>query len=150
MLNAQAQLIAAGVSRVQSEHAVAVLMGRPPAGLSIRHGALSTRVPSISVRLPSSLLERRPDVAAAEEAMRQANAQIGVAFAGYFPAISLSGLFGYSGNPFTAAHFGPSNPVWSFGASLAQPLFNGGLTGAQVEAARESTSRKWGPTDRRC
>jgi len=69
--------------------------------------------------------------------MRQANAQIGVAFAGYFPEVSLSGLFGYSGNPF-AAELGPSNPVWSFGASLAQPVFNGGLTGAQVEAARET------------
>jgi NodT family efflux transporter outer membrane factor (OMF) lipoprotein len=136
VLNQQAALIAAGVSRAQSEHAIAVLMGRPPAGLSISHGALSTRVPSIPVRLPSSLLERRPDVAAAEEAMRQANAQIGVAFAGYFPEVSLSGLLGYSGNPF-AASLGPSNPVWSFGASLAQPVFNGGLTGAQVEAARE-------------
>ena len=137
VLNAQAQLIAAGVSRAQSEHAVAVLMGRPPAGLSIPHGTLSTRVPSIPVRLPSSLLERRPDVAVAEEAMRQANAQIGVAFAGYFPTVSLSGLLGYNGNPF-AASLGPSNPAWSFGASLAQPLFNGGLTGAQVEAARET------------
>ncbi len=137
VLNTQAQLISAGVSRAQSEHAIAVLMGRPPAGLSIPHGALSTRVPSIPVRLPSSLLERRPDVAAAEESMRQANAQIGVAFAGYFPAISLSGLFGYSGNPFVA-NLGSSNPVWSFGASLAQPVFNGGLTGAQVEVARET------------
>ncbi len=137
VLNAQAQLIAAGVSRAQSEHAIAVLMGRPPAGLSIPHGVLATHVPSVPVRLPSSLLERRPDVAAAEETMRQANAQIGVEFAGYFPAISLTGLLGYSGNPF-AAEFGPSNPVWSFGASLAQPVFNGGLTGAQVEAARQT------------
>ena len=136
VLNAQAQLIAAGVTRAQEEHAIAVLMGRPPAGLSIPHGALSTRVPSIPVQLPSSLLERRPDVAAAEETMRQANAQIGVAFAGYFPQISLSGLLGYSGNPF-AAEF-ETNPVWSFGASLAQPVFNGGLTGAQVEAARQT------------
>jgi NodT family efflux transporter outer membrane factor (OMF) lipoprotein len=137
VLNAQAQLIAAGVSRAQSEHAIAVLMGRPPAGLSIRHAALATRVPEIPVRLPSSLLERRPDVAAAEETMRAANAQIGVAFAGYFPSLSLSGLFGYSGDPFIR-QFGPSNPVWSFGASLAQPAFNGGLTGAQVEAARQT------------
>jgi NodT family efflux transporter outer membrane factor (OMF) lipoprotein len=136
VLNAQASLIAAGVSRATSEHAIAVLMGRPPAGLSIPHAPISTRVPSIPVRLPSSLLERRPDVAAAEETMRLANADIGVAFAGYFPNISLSGLFGYSGNPFAAA-LGPSNPVWNFGASLAQPLFNGGLTGAQVEAARQ-------------
>jgi len=137
VLNAQSQLIAAGVTRAQSEHAVAVLMGRPPAGLSIPRGLLATRVPSIPVSLPSALLERRPDVAAAEETMRQANAEIGVAFAGYFPAVSISGLVGYSGNPF-AALYGPSNPVWSFGASLAQPLFNGGLTGAQVESARET------------
>ena len=136
VLNAQAQLIAAGVSRAQSEHAIAVLMGRPPAGLSIAPGSLATRVPSIPVGLPSSLLERRPDVAAAEQTMRQANAEIGVEFAGYFPAVSLNGLIGYSGNPF-AAEFGPSNPVWSFGASLVQPLFNGGLTTAQVEAARQ-------------
>jgi NodT family efflux transporter outer membrane factor (OMF) lipoprotein len=140
VLNAEAALIAAGVSRAQSEHAVAVLMGRPPAELSVSHGALATNIPSIPVQLPSSLLERRPDVAAAEEAMRQANAQIGVEFAGYFPSISLSGLFGYSGNPFHSSHLGPENPVWSFGASLAQPLFNGGLTGAQVEAARETYS----------
>ena len=137
VLNAQAQLIAAEVSRATSEHAIAVLMGRPPAGLSVPHGALATSVPSIPVGLPSSLLERRPDVAAAEETMRQANAEIGVAFAGYFPAVSISGLIGYSGNPFNA-EFGPTNPVWSFGASLAQPLFNGGLTTAQVEAARQT------------
>ena len=137
LLNAQAALIAAGVSRAQSEHAIAVLMGRPPAGLSVPHGSLSTIVPSIPVGLPSSLLERRPDVAAAEQTMRQANAEIGVAFAGYFPAISLSGLFGYSGNPF-ASELGVSNPIWSFGASFAQPLFNGGLTTAQVEAARQT------------
>ena len=137
LLNAQAALIAAGVARAQAEHAIAVLMGRPPAGLSVPHGTLATRVPSVPVGLPSSLLERRPDVAAAEQTMRQANALIGVEFAGYFPAVSLSGLVGYSGNPF-AAEFGPSNPVWSFGASLAQPLFNGGLTTAQVEAARQT------------
>ena len=65
--------------------------------------------------------------------MRQGNAQIGVEFAGYFPAVSLSGLIGYSGNPF-ATEFGSSNPVWSFGASLAQPLFHGGLTTAHLIA----------------
>jgi len=135
VLNAQSQLIAAGVSRAQSEHAIAVLMGRPPAGLSVPPGALPASIPRIPVNLPSELLERRPDIASAEEAMRQANAEIGVAFAGYFPQISLSGLFGYSGNPAVASL--SNNPVWSFGSSLAQPLFNGGSTGAQVEAARE-------------
>ena len=69
---------------------MAVLMGRPPAGLSVPRGAFANLVPPIPVRLPSSLLERRPDVAAGEEAMRQANAQIGVAFAGYYPDISLA------------------------------------------------------------
>ncbi len=137
VLNAQAQLIAAGVARAQSEHAIAALMGRPPAGLSIARGPLASRVPSVPVGLPSALLERRPDVAAAEEAMRQANAEIGVAFAGYFPAVSLNGLFGYSGDPFIR-QLGAANPVWSFGGSLAEPLFNGGLTTAQVEAARET------------
>jgi NodT family efflux transporter outer membrane factor (OMF) lipoprotein len=136
LLNQQANLIAAGVARAQAEHAIAVLMGRPPAGLSIPHGSLATRAPSVPVRLPSSLLERRPDIAAAEETMRAANANIGVAFAGYFPAVSLSGLFGYSGDPFIRQL--AVNPVWSFGASLAQPVFNGGLTGAQVEAARQT------------
>ena len=137
VLNAQANYIAAGVARAQAEHAIAVLMGRPPAGLSIAHGHLSLGIPSIPVGLPSSLLERRPDVAAAEETMRQANAEIGIAFAGYFPAISLSGLYGYSGDPWLG-RLNSVNPVWSFGASLAQPIFNGGLTGAQVEAARET------------
>ncbi len=137
VLNAQAQLIAAGVSRAQSEHAIAALMGRPPAGLSISRGPLASQIPSIPVGLPSSLLERRPDIAAAEESMRQANAEIGVAFVGYFPAISLSGLFGYSGDPFIR-ELGAANPVWSFGGSLAQPLLNGGLTTAQVEAAHQT------------
>jgi NodT family efflux transporter outer membrane factor (OMF) lipoprotein len=137
LLNAQAAFIDAGVARAQSEHAIAVLMGRPPAGLSIPHGSLATRVPRVPVGLPSSLLERRPDVAAAEETMRQANAQIGVEFAGYFPSVSLSGLVGYSGDPF-ATEFGASNPIWSFGASLVHPLFDGGLTTAQVEAARQT------------
>ncbi len=136
VLNQQANLIAAGVSRAQAEHAIAVLMGRPPAGLSIPHGALAAAPPSVPVRVPSSLLERRPDIAVAEEAMRAANANIGVAFAGYFPAVSLSGLFGYSGDPFIRQL--TVNPVWSFGASVAQPIFNGGLTGAQVEAARQT------------
>jgi NodT family efflux transporter outer membrane factor (OMF) lipoprotein len=136
VLTQQANLIAAGVTRAQAEHAIAVLMGRPPAGLSVPHGALATSPPSIPVNVPSSLLERRPDIAAAEETMRAANASIGAAFAGYFPTVSLSGLFGYAGDPFIRDL--SANPAWSFGASLAQPIFNGGLTGAQVEAARQT------------
>jgi NodT family efflux transporter outer membrane factor (OMF) lipoprotein len=112
-------------------------MGRPPAGLSIPHGRLVETFAAIPVRLPSKLLERRPDIAAAERAMQQENALIGVATAAYYPDISLSGSFGYVGNPFVKAIAG-ANPMWSVGVSAAQTLFDGGLTAAQVEAARDA------------
>jgi NodT family efflux transporter outer membrane factor (OMF) lipoprotein len=137
VLAAQAQEISTGVARAQFEHAIAVLMGRPPAGLSIAHGKLTERVPAIPLRLPSTLLERRPDIAAAERAMQQENALIGVAFAGYYPDVTLSGAFGYVGIPFQGG-LGASNPAWSYGLSVAQTLFDAGLTTAQVAAARET------------
>ncbi|MGA2045195.1 MAG: efflux transporter outer membrane subunit [Roseiarcus sp.] len=137
VLAAQAQAINTGVARAQFEHAIAVVMGRPPAGLSIPHGRLVETIAAIPVRLPSTLLERRPDIAAAERAMQQENALIGVATAAYYPDISLSGSFGYVGNPFVKAIAG-ANPMWSVGVSAAQTLFDGGLTAAQVEAARDT------------
>ena len=135
LLAAQAQEINTGVARGQNEHAIAVLMGKPPSELSIPHGALATEIPGIPVNVPSTLLERRPDIAAAERTMKEENAAIGVAIGGYYPDITLSGAFGYSGNPFVRQIAG-MNPVWSYGLSAAQTLFNGGLTEAQVEAAR--------------
>ena len=135
LLSAQAQLINTGVARAQNEHAIAVLTGRAPAELSIPPGSLPASAPSPPPRLPSGLLERRPDIAAAERAMAAQNAAVGVAMAAYYPDISLSGAFGYSGNPFIRQIAG-ANPIWSFGLSAAQTLFNGGLTDAQVEAAR--------------
>jgi NodT family efflux transporter outer membrane factor (OMF) lipoprotein len=137
VLAAQAEEIAVAVTRTQSEHAVAVLMGRPPADLSIPRSKLPQNVPAVPIRLPSTLLERRPDIAAAERAMAEENAAIGVAIGGYYPDLTLSGAFGYSGNPFIKALAG-ANPVWSYTIELAQPLFNGGLTDAQVEAARRT------------
>ena len=137
VLAAQAQQIAVGVTRAQNEHAIAVLMGRPPSGLSVSHSKLATEIPRIPVRLPSTLLERRPDIAAAERTMQEQNAAIGVAIAGYYPDISLTGSFGYLGNPFIKQIAG-ANPVWSYGLSVAQTLFNGGLTDAQVEAAKQT------------
>jgi NodT family efflux transporter outer membrane factor (OMF) lipoprotein len=135
VLAAQAQEINTGVARAQFEHAVAVLMGRPPAGLSIPHGPLTGLRPRIPVSLPSTLLERRPDIAAAERTMQEQNALIGVAIAAYYPDVTLSGLFGAAGSPGVKSLAG-SNPVWSIGLSLAETLFNGGLTDAQVAAAR--------------
>jgi len=144
VITAQAQLLAAqaseintGVARAQNEHAIAVLMGRPPSELSVSHAPLAKTVPRIPVDLPSTLLERRPDVAEAERTMKEENASIGVAMGGYYPQLTLSGAAGYAGNPFIAQIAG-ANPVWSYGLSLAQTLFNGGLTDAQVELARGS------------
>jgi NodT family efflux transporter outer membrane factor (OMF) lipoprotein len=131
----QAQAINVGVQRAQYEHAIAVLIGRPPAELTIaRHPLPTGPIPKIPVAVPSTLLERRPDIAAAERTMQEQNALIGVAIAGYYPDISLSGLLEWTGThplPFNVA-----NEVWSLGAAGAQTLFNGGLTGAQVDAAR--------------
>jgi NodT family efflux transporter outer membrane factor (OMF) lipoprotein len=137
VLAAQAQEINVGIARAQNEHAIAVLMGRPPSGLSIPRSKLPAGVPTIPIRLPSTLLERRPDVAAAERTMQEQNAAIGVAIAGYYPDISLTGAFGYHGDPFVKQLAG-FNPVWSYGLSVAQTLFNGGLTDAQVEAAKQT------------
>ena len=137
VLAAQAQQINVGVARAQNEHAIAVLMGRPPSELSIPHSQLALDIPAVPLRLPSTLLERRPDIAAAERTMQEQNAAIGVAVAGYYPDITLSGSFGYLGNPFIR-QIAAANPVWSYGLSLAQPLFNGGLTDAQVEAAKQT------------
>lgn len=135
LLAAQAQEINTEVQRHQSEHAVAVLMGKPPSELTISHRDLAEEAPHPPVGLPSSLLERRPDIAAAERLMKEQNAAIGVAVAGYYPDFTLSGAFGYSGDPFIRQIAGV-NPMWSYGLALAQPLFNGGLTTAQVEAAK--------------
>ncbi len=136
-LAAQAQEIGVGVARAQNEHATAVLMGRPPAELKVPRSKLPAGVPSIPVGVPSALLERRPDIAAAERTMQQQNAAIGVAIAGYYPDFTLSGAFGYQGDPFIK-QIAWANPVWSYALSIAQPLFNGGLTDAQVEAARQT------------
>jgi NodT family efflux transporter outer membrane factor (OMF) lipoprotein len=130
----QAQAINVGVLRHQYEHAIAILTGHPPSDLTIEPGALPQTIPAVPVLVPSALLERRPDVAAAERAMAQENALIGVAVAGYYPDISLTALYGFSGNPIGTL-FNASNRIWSLGASATQTLFNGGATSASVRAA---------------
>src|SRR4029077_1524119 len=134
VLAIEAQELSVGVQRAQFEHAIAVLTGRPPAELTIGPRLLSGRIPKIPVALPSALLERRPDIAAAERTMQHDNALIGVAEAAYFPDVSLSAMVQFIGPiplPFSAAR-----SIQQIGASAAQTLFNGGLTGAQVDAAR--------------
>jgi NodT family efflux transporter outer membrane factor (OMF) lipoprotein len=134
VLTTQAQLINVGVQRAQYEHAIAMLIGRPPAELTIAPIVLSGRIPRIPVAVPSTLLERRPDIAAAERIMQAENALIGVAVAAYFPDITLSGVLEWIGRhplPFNVA-----NEVWSLGAAGSETLFDGGLRSAQVDAAR--------------
>lgn len=131
----RAQAINIGVLRHQYEHAIAVLTGRPPAGLDLAPGRLARQVPPIPVVLPATLLQRRPDIAAAERAMEQQNALIGVEVAAFFPDVSLSALYGYSGNPIGSL-IQASNRVWSLGASATQILFEGGLRSAAVDQAR--------------
>ena len=134
VLSIEAQELSVGVQRAQFEHAIAVLIGRPPAELTIGPRLLGSRIPSIPVAVPSALLERRPDIAAAERTMQDNNAMIGVAEAAYFPDVSLSSMVQFIGPiplPFTAAR-----SIQQIGAAATQTLFNGGLTGAQVDAAR--------------
>jgi NodT family efflux transporter outer membrane factor (OMF) lipoprotein len=133
--SAQAQLVAAGVARAQYEHAIAVLTGRPPSDLTIPEAPLATVVPVVPAGVPSALLERRPDIAAAERAMQQQNALIGVAVAGYYPDITLSAVFGFAGDPMSKV-FSAANRVWSLGASASETVFQGGYQAATVAAAR--------------
>jgi NodT family efflux transporter outer membrane factor (OMF) lipoprotein len=134
VLSTEAQALQALVQRAQFEHAIAILIGRPPAEFSIGTNLLGSAIPRIPISVPSSLLERRPDIAAAERTMQEQNALIGVAIAGYYPDISLSGMLQWTGSQ--PAPFKVANIVWSLGAAGTQVLFNGGLTGAQVDAAR--------------
>ena len=132
---ARAQLVNVGVLRSQYEHAIAVLTGVAPAELTIEPDALAEAVPVAPGVVPSVLLQRRPDIAAAERTMQEENALIGVQIAAYYPDISLSALYGYSGNPIGSL-IQVANRVWSLGANATQTLFEGGLRDAEVAAAR--------------
>ncbi len=124
-----------GVLRAQLEHAIAVLIGRPPADLTIPPERLPPRVPVVPPGIPSELLERRPDVAAAERTMSQENALIGVAVAAYYPQVTLSALYGYVGDPVQSL-IQAANRIWSLGAAASESLFEGGARTAAVAAAR--------------
>ena len=131
----RAQATAVGVTRAQLEHAIAVLIGKAPAELSIPPTDAYIEVPVVPPGVPSTLLERRPDIAAAERLMAAANAQIGIAEAAFYPDITLSADYGVSaltlGNLFTQ-----SSRIWAFGSNLVQTIFDAGARSAQVEQAR--------------
>jgi NodT family efflux transporter outer membrane factor (OMF) lipoprotein len=130
----QAQAIDIGVQRAQLEHAIALLVGKPASSFSIARAPLEAVTPPVPAGLPSELLERRPDIAAAERRMAQANAQIGVAKAAYFPSLTLSASGGYQSAAFVDWLTAPSR-YWSFGTAIAETLFDGGLRRAQTDQA---------------
>ncbi len=135
--NTRAQAINVGVQRAQLEHAIAVLIGKPPAEFNMAPVRLAVDVPAIPVGVPSTLLERRPDIAAAERKVAAANAQIGVAIAAYYPDLTLAASTGLASNQLGTLFQTASN-VWSLGPQLALTVFDAGARSAQVQAARAS------------
>ena len=132
---AQSQLISVGVTRATLEHAIAVLIGKPPADFSLAPATLGATVPVAPAGLPSSLLERRPDVAQAERTMAAENALIGVAISAYFPDLTLNGSYGWASTVASGLIKAPNN-LWSFGGTLSDTLLDFGARPAQVRQAR--------------
>ncbi len=131
----QAQLIDLGVQRAQLEHALALLIGKPASAFSLAETPSNLVPPAVPVALPSELLERRPDIAAAERRVAAANAQIGVATAAFFPRFTLGLLGGYESGVAANWLTWPSH-FWSLGPALAQTLFAGGSLRALTDQAR--------------
>ncbi len=120
--------------RAQLEHAIAILIGKAPSDFTLAATPWTVNVPEVPVVVPSTLLQRRPDIASAERRVAAANAQIGIARSAYYPNIGLSGSVG-SGGSKVGDLLSASTLVWSIGASVAQSLFNAGATRANVEGA---------------
>jgi NodT family efflux transporter outer membrane factor (OMF) lipoprotein len=132
---AQANLIGLGVARAQYAHAIAVLVGKNPEDVDIPHSEAVPTMPTVPVGVPSTLLQRRPDIAAAERTMKAQNAAVGIAVAAYYPTLSLSGAAGFSQSPLQGL-FHTANEVWSIGATGTETVFDFGERHAEVQAAK--------------
>jgi len=134
----QADLADLTRTRAAFEHAIAVLSGQTPESFALAADPnWQATIPQVPAGVPSTLLQRRPDVAAAERRAASASAQIGVETAAYYPSLTLTGSYGFAATELGKL-FSASNSVWSLGVSAAETLFNGGLTRARVRAARAS------------
>jgi NodT family efflux transporter outer membrane factor (OMF) lipoprotein len=131
----RANLIAKVGQRALLEHAIALLVGKAPAEFSIAVAPWDAKVPAVPLAVPSALLQRRPDIAAAEREVAAANAQIGIQRAAYFPSLALSASYGGVGSTLPSL-FRASNNLWSLGLSAAQTLFDAGAIAARVEGAQ--------------
>jgi len=131
----RAQAIDFGVQRAALEHAIAVLIGKPPADFSLPPAELAAEPPDVPLSLPSDLLERRPDIATAERDMASANAQIGVALSAYYPTVTLSGSGGFESGDVAKWLMWPSR-FWSAGPSISQTVYDAGRRAAQTDQAR--------------
>ncbi|MFM2486136.1 efflux transporter outer membrane subunit [Celerinatantimonas yamalensis] len=141
LYSARASMLALTWQRAQLEHAIAVLMGQPPATFSLAVKPLDYHLPSIPASIPASLLQRRPDIANAERNMASANAAIGVAIAGYYPELSLSASGGFSSGSWKDLLTWPAR-MWSIGPSVSETLFDFGRTKAQVNQAKANYQAK--------
>jgi len=133
--NTRAQAIELDVQRTQFEHAIAILLGKPPAEFSIPPTPIRIQPPAIPVGLPSDLLERRPDIASAERRVAAANEQIGIAQAAFYPTVTLRATFGLESSSISNLFSWPS-AFWSFGSSLLQTVFDAGRRQAVTEQAQ--------------
>ncbi|RRH92254.1 efflux transporter outer membrane subunit [Variovorax beijingensis] len=135
LVNAQAERVGLQRTRATLEHAIAMLVGVAPADFSLPAAQWTPTVPGIPTGVPSTLLQRRPDIAAAERAVAAANAQIGIARSAYFPNFGLSASVGSSASRVKDL-FNASNTLWALGLSVAQVVFDAGAIGATVDSAK--------------
>lgn len=133
--SAQAQLIDLGVARAQFEHAIAILTGKAPAEVTIPPEPIKSEPPDITAGIPSDLLQRRPDIAAAERQMAAANEQIGITKAAFFPSLLLTGSVGLESGSIGEWFTWPSR-IWSVGPQMAETVFDAGRRHAQSDLAR--------------